>query len=97
MKFAPCRSALARDLRTFGLQSVSNFPVYFKSVRGQARSYKFYAPFRTISANLPLPAAPDKKTIDGSKSSLRQLRTFKTHVRLFGSEIAVFFQSGTRR
>jgi hypothetical protein len=38
-----------------------------------------------------------KKTRDGSKSSLRQLRTFKTHVRLFGSEIAIFLRSGTCR
>jgi hypothetical protein len=48
----------------------------------------------TLNGTLPVPARPQKKTKDGAESSLRQLRTFKTRVRLFGSEIAVYLRSG---
>ncbi len=46
----------------------------------------------TIPGTLPPARNRQKSAGDGSKSSLRQLRTFKTHVRIFGSEIAVYLR-----
>jgi hypothetical protein len=64
---------------------------------GQARFYKFAETLIPHSRYSPTRSHSVKKLKDGAKSSLRQLRTFKTHVRIFGSEIAVYLRSGTRR